>query len=63
MDNVYAVIENGVVVNVIMYDGVAKLHLPEGQTIQPIGDSGAWIGWKYNSKTAFEAPAEEPTES
>lgn len=55
MDNVYAVIENGVVVNVIMYDGVAKLLLPEGQTIQPIGDSGAWIGWKYNS--TFEAPS------
>lgn len=53
----YAVIENGVVVNVILYDGVAELTLEEGQTLQPIGDSGAWIGWKYNSKTAFEAPS------
>lgn len=53
----YAVIENGVVVNVILYDGVAELSLPEGQTLQAIGDSGAWIGWKYNSKTAFEAPS------
>lgn len=54
----YAVIEDGVVVNVIVYDGAAELRLPEGQTLQPLGDSGAWIGWKYNSKTAFEAPKE-----
>ena len=53
----YAVIEKGVVVNVIVWDGVAELHLTEGQTLQPIGDSGAWIGWKYNSKTVFEAPS------
>jgi len=53
----YAVIENGTVINVILYDGAAELHLPEGQTLQPLGDSGAWIGWKYNSKTAFEAPS------
>lgn len=58
MESNYAVVENGVVVNVIVYDGVAELPLPEGQTLQPLGDSGAWIGWKYNSKTAFEAPAE-----
>lgn len=57
MEQNYAVIENGVVTNVIVWDGVAELHLPEGQTLQPIGDSGAWIGWKYNSKTAFEAPS------
>lgn len=54
----YAVIEDGVVVNVIVYDGAAELRLPEGQTLQPLRDSGAWIGWKYNSKTAFEAPKE-----
>jgi hypothetical protein len=56
MEN-YAVIEDGIVVNVIVYDGTAELKLPEGQTLQPLGDSGAWIGWKYNSKTAFEAPS------
>ena len=53
----YAVIEDGVVVNVILWDGVAAYTPEEGQTLQPIGDSGAWIGWKYNSKTAFEAPS------
>lgn len=57
MEQNYAVIENGVVTNVIVWDGATELHLPEGQTLQPIGDSGAWIGWKYNSKTAFEAPS------
>lgn len=55
MEN-YAVVEKGVVINVVVYDGVTEIHLPEGQTLQPIGDSDAWIGWKYNSKTAFTAP-------
>ena len=51
----YAVIENGIVINVIVWDGVDPFQLPEGQTLQPIGDSEAWIGWKYN--TTFEAPS------
>lgn len=55
MEQNYAVIEKGVVVNVIVWNGVTEIHLPEGQTLQPIGESGAWIGWKFNTK--FEQPS------
>lgn len=52
MEEDYAVIENGTVINVIVWDGKGTLFLPEGQTVQRIGDSGAWIGWKFT--TSFE---------
>lgn len=52
MEENYAVIENQVVINVIVWDGVTPITLPQGQTLQRIGDSGAWIGWKFT--TSFE---------
>jgi hypothetical protein len=45
----YAVIssETNIVENVIVWDGVTPWTPPTGYYVEPIGDSGAWIGWSY----------------
>lgn len=56
----YAVIENGVVVNTIVYDGEAELNVSDSQQLVGISDTGAvspGIGWLY-SNGEFIAPPE-----
>lgn len=58
MNGNYAVIENGVVINVILWDGETPLGLPNGQTTVLIPDgSPAWIGWGYDG-TEFTPPSQ-----
>lgn len=45
----YAVIDNGIVINVIVWDGVTPLKMPSGKTLVRLGDSGAWIDWRYTN--------------
>jgi len=54
--NVYAVVENGVVVNMVVWDGVAQWQPPEGSQAIPVPE-GTFvdIGWLY-SNGAFSAP-------
>lgn len=58
MSNQYALIENGVVVNAILWDGnVETWSPPEGQQAIQIPDgSYAAIGWSWDG-TNFEPPA------
>jgi hypothetical protein len=52
----YALIESGVVVNVIVWD-LSPYPLTDGQTLVLIPEgSGAWIGWTYDG-TNFIAPS------
>ena len=51
----YALIENGKVVNVIVYDGEAPLLLEVGQELVSLEGHDAWIDWTYDGET-FTAP-------
>lgn len=60
MSTSYAVIENGVVVNTIVYDGEAELNISDNQQLVSINDAvtvSPGIGWLY-SDGEFIAPPE-----
>ena len=57
----YALIENGTVVNVILWDGVTPWDPPEGQTAVALAETGAWLGWTYDG-TNFSPPPQDPVE-
>ncbi len=46
----------GLVVNVIVYDGVSAYLPPEGQSIE-LAPDGVWIGWT-KSGNRFDPPAD-----
>lgn len=54
----YAVInsETNIVENVIVWDGQTPWTPPVGYYVEPVGDSGAGIGWSYVDGQ-FVAPA------
>lgn len=54
--NTYAIIENGIVVNLVVWDGVSKWSPPAGSTAILIpADTSVSIGYTYNG-TTFSAP-------
>jgi len=56
----YAIIEGGVVINVIMWDGKSSWEPPEGSTVVEIPDGTiVGVGYAYNG-TTFTAPAVQP---
>lgn len=57
MNTSYAVIENGMVVNVIVWDGEAEFTVPDNQQLINISDISEQpgIGWVY-SDGGFTAP-------
>jgi hypothetical protein len=58
MEANYAVIDNNIVINVILYNGTDLLTLPTGWTIVLIPDgSPAWTGWGYTATGGFTPPA------
>jgi hypothetical protein len=60
MDQNYALVQNGIVINVCVWDGDEKnnpLSLPDGVTAVLIPEgSPAWIGWGYTVAGGFTAP-------
>jgi len=60
----YLLIENGVVINAIVWDGnTEEWEPPNGITAAPLPQgSSAWIGWSYDGQnfTAPAAPAPTP---
>ncbi|HBK9583535.1 TPA: tail fiber assembly protein [Escherichia coli] len=57
MNTSYAVIENGMVVNVIVWDGEAEFTVPDNQQLINISDISEQpgIGWVYSDE-GFTAP-------
>ncbi len=57
---IYAVIENNIVVNTIVWDGVSAWMPPDGTTVVIIPDGTvAGIGYTYDATSkAFTAPPE-----
>jgi hypothetical protein len=56
---VYALIENGTVVNMVEWDGIAPWHAPGGQTAVA-ATANAMIGGTYANGTFTAAPAPAP---
>ena len=58
----FAVIENGIVTNIIVADSLAVAQEVTGATcVEETESNQAVIGWTYDGKK-FTAPVEEPTE-
>jgi len=56
----YAVVKNGAVENMIVWDGVRELSIPDSELI--LADSNARIGGTYDGAFHFvEPPVPEPT--
>lgn len=55
---VYAIVENGVVINTVVWDGnAATWSPPDGTTAQPLSDgSPVCVGYAWNGST-YTAPA------
>ena len=55
----YAVVKSGVIVNVIVWDGVSEWSPPEGTTIVKTDTAG--IGWLWDGETFYNPmPPEQP---
>ena len=59
-DSIYAVYdENGLISNIVMWDGQNEWTPPEGTTAVKINESGAGIGWTYKDGVFTPPPAPE----
>jgi hypothetical protein len=58
----YAIIENGAIVSVIIWDGVAPYAPPAGATLTPLSQlpAGVGAGWTQGASGAWAAPAPTP---
>ena len=67
-EQIYAVIIDGLVDNVIVWDGVTAWNPPDGAILEPLADwPGVGIGWTHNPKATVNKfvdnrPTEEPTD-
>ena len=60
MTKTYAVVKNGAVENMVVWDGVRELSIPDSELI--LADSNARIGGTYDGAFHFVAPTPpEPT--
>lgn len=59
MSDIYAVVENEIVVNVILWDGESEWSPDNGVAI--IADSGVSIGWSYVDEVFTPPPPPKPT--
>ena len=55
----YAIVKNNIVINVIVWDGVAGIALPEGSTAIKV-EGIAGMGWSYDPNTNTFIPPPEP---
>lgn len=61
MSDQYALVENGTVVNIILWDGIADYSPPDGQTVVQIPDGvSANIGYAYDGSAFIAPPAPPP---
>lgn len=54
MDNIYAVVENGFVTNLVAWDGASEWEPETGTAVLVKGACG--LGWEYDGKS-FNPPA------
>lgn len=51
----YALVQDGQVLNVTLWDGVEPLELPEGQSLVACGDDPVGPGWAWDEEGGFVA--------
>lgn len=59
MNNVYAVVENGVVINIVIWDGKSEWKPVTGQAV--LCPSQVGIGWLYDGSHFSQPPVPEQT--
>jgi len=57
----YAVVKNGVVENIIVWDGVRELSIPDSEIVEATADARIGGSWDGNVFTFVEPPTTEPT--
>ncbi|EFC2565626.1 hypothetical protein AFM40_003331 [Escherichia coli] len=57
MSNIYAVVQNGVVVNITVWDGESEWNPSDGVAV--LAEEGVGVGWSYDGKK-FIKPASKP---
>ena len=58
----YAVVQDGVVDNMIVWDGVNELSIPNSELIEATDDARIGGSWDGNVFTFSASPSPEPTE-
>lgn len=58
MSNAYAVVKDGIVINMVVWDGVTEWQPDEGMAVA--ADEYAGIGWSYDGEKFTPPPVEEP---
>ena len=54
----YAIVENGTVINTVVWDGVSEWSPPSGSTAHPLpAGSPVGIGWTFDGEQ-YSAPAQ-----
>ncbi|HEP1897665.1 TPA: hypothetical protein VCC33_003497 [Kluyvera cryocrescens] len=59
MNNVYAVVENGVVINIVVWDGQSEWQPVTGEAVSCPAQVG--IGWLYDGSNFSQPPTPEQT--
>lgn len=59
MNNIYAVVENGVVINIVVWDGKSEWQPVTGEAVQCPSQVG--IGWFYDGSNFSQPPTPEQT--
>lgn len=62
MPEPYAIIQNSLVINTVVWDGGPEWQPPQDCIAVPIGSSGAGIGWSYVNGQ-FIPPPPEPDQA
>ncbi|EAC1504819.1 TPA: hypothetical protein ACQJFW_000285 [Escherichia coli] len=57
MSDIYAVVQNGVVTNLVVWDGKSEFKQEKADIVKCVGDVG--IGWLYDGKK-FIKPSLKP---
>ncbi|NOV25880.1 hypothetical protein E5S69_20465 [Cupriavidus necator] len=58
MEAIYAVVEQGTVTNVVVWDGVSEWNAPSGATVVPVEDGASVsIGYFFDG-TSYREPRE-----
>ena len=57
----YAVVKDGVVANMIVWDGVTEFSVPDSELIEATADTRIGGTWDGNVFTFVEPPPREPT--
>ena len=59
MNNIYAVVENGVVINIVVWDGQSEWQPVTGEAVSCPAQVG--IGWLYDGSNFSQPPTPEQT--